>query len=136
MWSVHADETCLSKAALHTADVDYPEAEIDSYLDGFKKKQRPSEFDKQGWIIDKSANLQLSQSGTYDLTLALHGSIATMYVNQGKSSTFVFGEALNEGLLGLGGLGAKAHFDNFQVQTLPPVISEEITDAFDLNMGG
>ena len=32
IWSVHADTDYLSKAALHTAEVDYPNAEIDTHL--------------------------------------------------------------------------------------------------------
>lgn len=32
IWSVHADAAYLSKAALHMAEVDYPETEIDTHL--------------------------------------------------------------------------------------------------------
>ena len=32
IWSVHVDEAYLSKAALHMAEVDYPETEIDTHL--------------------------------------------------------------------------------------------------------
>ncbi len=32
IWSVHADETYLSKAALHRAPVDYPKSEISNHL--------------------------------------------------------------------------------------------------------
>lgn len=32
IWSIHADATYLSKAALHMAEADYPEREIDTHL--------------------------------------------------------------------------------------------------------
>ena len=108
------------------------DADIDAYIDSMNlgKKQKASEFDLQGWVIDETANLQLNQDGTYDLTIALHGAIATVYVNQSDSTTFVFGDQLNDGLLGLAALGAKAHFDDFQIQRLPAPITLSELDEF------
>lgn len=84
-----------------------------------------------GWAVDTQSNLQLRDGRDYNLTLALHGTVATLYVNGGHALSFSFGDPLNDGYLGLGTDGAKANFDDWQIQKLPPVVTLELTDGFD-----
>lgn len=84
-----------------------------------------------GWNVLSQHNLQLLAKADHDLTLAMNGQIATIYVNGGSPVSYVFADGLNDGMLGLGTDNALAQFDDFQVQQLPPTITFEETEAFD-----
>ncbi|WP_188859657.1 LEPR-XLL domain-containing protein [Marinobacterium nitratireducens] len=78
--------------------------------------------DASGWVVDVQLPVQLKANTDYDITVVLFGTQATVYVNENEFVVYDFGEPLNDGgLLGLGTDNAIARFDDFQVQTLPPV---------------
>jgi hypothetical protein len=106
---------------------DFKFAGIDAGLDKIRIGHRT----ESGWVVDVQSNMQLLENADYDLTLALHGAVATIYVNGGNATSFAFTDALNDGLLGLGTDNSKASFDDWQVQKLPPVVTLEIADEFD-----
>ncbi|WP_419904389.1 hypothetical protein [Kiloniella sp.] len=106
---------------------DFKFAGINQSLDKIQVGHRTAE----GWVIDTQSNMRLRAGQEYDLTLTLHGSIATIYVNGGNATSFVYEDNLNTGLLGLGANNAKAHFDDYQVQKLPPNITYSQLDEFD-----
>ena len=83
-----------------------------------------------GWVVDAQGVMQLKDHRDYDLTGVLFGSVATIWVDGERSLSFDFGEALNDGLLGLGTDGAVARFDDYQVQKLPPELTFEVTEDF------
>ncbi|MDF2181792.1 LEPR-XLL domain-containing protein [Neptuniibacter sp. CAU 1671] len=84
-----------------------------------------------GWVIDTQSNLQLRDGREYSLTLAMHGTVATIYVNGGNALSFNFSDPINDGYLGLATDGAKTSFDDWQIQKLPPVITFEFLNEFD-----
>ncbi|OUR78342.1 hypothetical protein A9Q83_08220 [Alphaproteobacteria bacterium 46_93_T64] len=88
-----------------------------------------------GWVVDTQNNMRLKASTDYDLTLVMHGTVATVYVNGTNATSFNFENPLNDGMLGLGVEGAKASFDDWQIQKLPPVITFEFAENFDFDMG-
>ncbi|MFO7963509.1 MAG: Calx-beta domain-containing protein [Desulfobacterales bacterium] len=110
-------------------------AGIDTGLD---KIQIGHRTELEGWVVDTQVNMRLQEKTFYDLTLVMYGTVATVWVDQSVSATFDFGNALNDGLIGLGTSNAKATFDNFQVQKLPPTITFEYGVAekpFDTALG-
>ncbi len=110
---------------------DFKFAGIDAGLDKIRIGHRT----EAGWIVDTQRNMQLRDGTEYELTLVLHGGVATIYVDGGNATSFSFNEALNTGLLGLGTDNAKAKFDDWQVQKLPPVITMTVSDDFESESG-
>jgi Ca2+-binding RTX toxin-like protein len=105
---------------------DFKFAGIDVALD----KIQIGHFDGAEWVILSQLPAQLKSGRDYDLTVVLHGTVATLWVNQLDSISYDFGDPLNDdGLLGLATDNAKASFDDFQVQQLPPVFTFQ-NDSF------
>ncbi|WP_407493414.1 hypothetical protein [Pseudooceanicola sp. MF1-13] len=88
-----------------------------------------------GWNVLTQSNMQMRDGTNYNLTVALNGTLATIYVNGQNATSHNFGDPLNDGYIGLATNGARASFDNWQVQKLPPVITFENTYGFDADMG-
>ena len=87
--------------------------------------------DATGWVVDTQTQMQLKANRDYDLTVVLFGSVVTIYVDQGINVSMDFGEPLNDdGYLGLGTVNATAHFDDFQVQQLPPIWTFTHSEGF------
>ncbi len=84
-----------------------------------------------GWAVDTQSNLRLRDGQAYDLTLVMHGTVATLYVDGTDPLSFNFAEAINDGYLGVATDGGRATFDDWQIQKLPPVITLEKMDSFD-----
>lgn len=84
-----------------------------------------------GWAVDTQSNLRLRDGQSYDLTLVMHGTVATLYVDGADPLSHNFAEALNDGYLGVATDGGRASFDDWQIQKLPPVITLEKVDSFD-----
>ena len=115
----------------YQSPTDFKFAGIDAGLD----KVRIGHRTEGGWVVDQQVNLQLREGTNYKLTLALHGTVASVYVNGANPASFDFRSALNDGLLGLGTDGAVARFDDFQVQKLPPVLTFDFLETFDAGIG-
>lgn len=85
----------------------------------------------EGWVVDTQTAEKLWDETKYGLTVVLHGSVATVWVNQQSSLSLDFGEPLNDnGMIGLGTDNAVARFDDFQVQKLPPLWTLDETEPF------
>ncbi|MDK3075585.1 calcium-binding protein [Sedimentitalea sp. JM2-8] len=115
----------------YQSETDFKFAGYDAGLDKIRIGHRT----EAGWVVDVQSNMQLTHGTEYNLTLVLHGGAATIYVNNGNATSFSFNEALNTGLLGLGTDNAKASFDDWQVQKLPPVITKTVSDDFESGSG-
>jgi Ca2+-binding RTX toxin-like protein len=111
----------------YQSPTDFKFAGVDAGLD----KVRIGHRTESGWVVDQQINLQLRDGTNYKLTLVLHGTVASVYVNGANPASFDFRSALNDGLLGLGTDGAVARFDDFQVQKLPPVLTFDFPETFD-----
>lgn len=84
-----------------------------------------------GWAVDTQSNLKLGDGQSYDLTLVMHGTVATLYVDGANPLSHNFAEPINDGYLGVATDGGRASFDDWQIQKLPPVITLEKVDSFD-----
>jgi Ca2+-binding RTX toxin-like protein len=103
----------------YQSDTDFKFAGIDAGIDKLQVGHRTVD----GWVVDSQTNMRLRHETDYDLTVVMHGTLATLWVNGKSSVGFEFGEALNDGFVGLGTDNSVARFDDFQVQKLPPTIT-------------
>ncbi|MBL4908243.1 MAG: matrixin family metalloprotease, partial [Sneathiella sp.] len=110
---------------------DFKFAGIEAGIDKLQLGHRTAD----GWVVDTQNNMRIRADRDYDLTLVMHGTVATLYVNGSNATSFNFEDPLNNGMLGLGVDGAKASFDDWQIQKLPPVITFEYTEDYSVDMG-
>jgi len=88
-------------------------------------------YTADGWIVDSQTPRRLKAGTDYDLTLVMYGTVATIWVDGNTSLSFDFGDPLYDfGMIGLATNNAVAHFDDWQVQKLPPTLTFQITEDF------
>ena len=110
----------------YQSESDFKFAGIDAGLDKLRIGHRTAE----GWVMDTQSNMRLKSDTDYDLTLIMHGTMATLWVNQNESLSFSFGDPINDGYLGAGTDNAVARFDDWQVQKLPPTFTFVLPQDF------
>ena len=110
----------------YQSESDFKFAGIDVGLDKLRIGHKTAE----GWVMDTQSNLRMRSGTDYDLTLIMHGSMATLWIGQSDSISFDFGAPINSGYLGAGTDNAVASFDDWQVQKLPPTFTFVLTQDF------
>jgi hypothetical protein len=129
----------------YQSDTDFKFAGVSASLDKIQMGHRTPE----GWVVDVQTPAQIRPRTAYYLTLALHGTTATLVVNGQDvfSHTFAprvvngYSYGLNSGMVGVGAENSIGYFDDVTVQVLPPEITleyaEDFTDGIaDLFTGG
>ncbi|HEV2293601.1 MAG TPA: hypothetical protein VGR35_07085 [Tepidisphaeraceae bacterium] len=96
-----------------------------------------------GWIVDTKVPMLLKHAQDYNLFLAVNGNAVTLVVNNNTTLTHTFAarrdadgfaHTISEGMIGLGGAGAKAQIDNVVVQKVS--LTTEKTTEFTDGTGG
>nr|WP_261360822.1 S8 family peptidase [Aeoliella straminimaris] len=100
------------------------------------------------WVEDATLSESIAAWTDYDLDVVLEGNTATLTVDGATKASYTFGDALNDGDLGVGTQNALARFDNVQVEEyLPPPpppsttlpayedFNDAVADYFDIRSG-
>ena len=70
------------------------------------------------WFADANFGQTLAAKVFYDVKVEMEGMTARLFANGALKTSFTFGDALNDGRVGLGTKGAVSLFDDFEVEQL------------------
>jgi Ca2+-binding RTX toxin-like protein len=122
----------------YQSPTDFKFAGVDVGLDKLRIGHRTAD----GWVVDAQLPMRLGAGKDYNLALAIHGTVATLYAwsngNRIETLSHAFGDPLadplvdplNDGLIGLAVDNSITHFDNLEVRILPPNITFTLEDDF------
>ncbi|MHC4396737.1 MAG: hypothetical protein ACYS1A_13895 [Planctomycetota bacterium] len=91
-----------------------------------------------GWVVDVQKPCKLKPNMTYDVLIAVNGTVVTMLVDGREVFSHVYeprmidgyAYGLNTGMIGMGSENSRGSFDNVTVQRIPPEITFQDNENF------